>query len=204
MGDSFDSVDSPLRVVQECMARLQTEYESHEQQSSSPEDEQVPVKFSHPLELNYDVQSNAKAAMEPNAPIEQEEGLEIEELMEAAETVALDWKSCRNSKECSCSFVFDAGSRRTHCWSCGDIFCVRCIEKKIILPGHRVSQVGEEDGNSDSDSDVDVGGDVFRKQALNTKNVNRVEKKRTQKTNEVPVCNGCYKKIYKSNSQDSS
>lgn len=23
-----------------------------------------------------------------------------------------------------------------HCRKCGDIFCVRCIDKQIVLPGH--------------------------------------------------------------------
>ncbi|MFW5443336.1 MAG: FYVE zinc finger domain-containing protein [Methylococcaceae bacterium] len=23
-----------------------------------------------------------------------------------------------------------------HCWKCGEVFCVRCIDKHVPLPGH--------------------------------------------------------------------
>ncbi|MPC39634.1 hypothetical protein E2C01_033180 [Portunus trituberculatus] len=69
-------------------------------------------------------------------------------------SVALDWKTFRNVKECSCSTPFDHFSRKSvfksqpttkarpcvplqhHCWRCGEVFCTRCIDKKTALPGH--------------------------------------------------------------------
>lgn len=52
------------------------------------------------------------------------------------DSVALDWKSLRNSQECSCSANLDQLSKKTHCRRCGNIFCKRCITKKTSLPGH--------------------------------------------------------------------
>ncbi|XP_065158473.1 myotubularin-related protein 6 isoform X2 [Atheta coriaria] len=52
------------------------------------------------------------------------------------ESVALDWKTLRNIKECGCSTPFDQFSRKYHCRKCGDVFCTRCIDKQIVLPGH--------------------------------------------------------------------
>ncbi|KAK3854666.1 hypothetical protein Pcinc_038871 [Petrolisthes cinctipes] len=54
----------------------------------------------------------------------------------AVSSVALDWRSFRNIRECSCSTPFDHFSRKHHCWRCGEVFCTRCIDKKAVLPGH--------------------------------------------------------------------
>ncbi|KAI8128627.1 Myotubularin-related protein 8 [Lucilia cuprina] len=56
-------------------------------------------------------------------------------LNEEINSVAVDWKSMRNVTACSCSTPFDQFSKKTHCWKCGDIFCERCIDKSIALPG---------------------------------------------------------------------
>ncbi|XP_063597502.1 myotubularin-related protein 8-like isoform X2 [Penaeus indicus] len=55
-------------------------------------------------------------------------------------SVALDWKTFRNVRECSCSTPFDHFSRKYHCWRCGEVFCTRCIDKKAALPGHLSQQ----------------------------------------------------------------
>uniref|UniRef100_A0A131XZU7 phosphatidylinositol-3,5-bisphosphate 3-phosphatase n=1 Tax=Ixodes ricinus TaxID=34613 RepID=A0A131XZU7_IXORI len=60
----------------------------------------------------------------------------VQKLMEEFESVALDWKSFRNIKECLCSTPFDRFRRKFHCWSCGEVFCIRCIDKRLCLPGH--------------------------------------------------------------------
>ncbi|XP_068907675.1 myotubularin-related protein 8 isoform X1 [Tenebrio molitor] len=52
------------------------------------------------------------------------------------DSVALDWKSLRNTNECICSSYFDQCSQKTHCRRCGNIFCMRCITKKTVLPGY--------------------------------------------------------------------
>ncbi|CAG0918631.1 unnamed protein product [Notodromas monacha] len=61
--------------------------------------------------------------------------LSMEEMREELESVALDWKSFRNLPECPCSTPFDQNSMRYHCWSCGEVFCTRCINKHVALPG---------------------------------------------------------------------
>ncbi|XP_025830809.1 myotubularin-related protein 8 [Agrilus planipennis] len=60
----------------------------------------------------------------------------VEELTKNLDSVALDWKTLRNIKECGCSTPFDHFSRKNHCRKCGEVFCVRCIDKQVILPGH--------------------------------------------------------------------
>uniref|UniRef100_A0A131YPE5 phosphatidylinositol-3,5-bisphosphate 3-phosphatase n=2 Tax=Rhipicephalus TaxID=426455 RepID=A0A131YPE5_RHIAP len=60
----------------------------------------------------------------------------LQKLMEEFDSVAVDWKSFRNIKECPCSTPFDHFRRKFHCWSCGDVFCIRCIDKRLCLPGH--------------------------------------------------------------------
>lgn len=60
----------------------------------------------------------------------------MKELTKEFESVALDWKTLRNVKECGCSTPFDHFSRKYHCWKCGDVFCMRCIDKHTKLPGH--------------------------------------------------------------------
>ncbi|XP_076315839.1 myotubularin related protein 6 [Tachypleus tridentatus] len=60
----------------------------------------------------------------------------IQQLADELDSVALDWKSFRNVRECLCSTPFDHFSRKFHCWSCGDVYCIRCIDKRIPLQGH--------------------------------------------------------------------
>ncbi|XP_018573765.1 myotubularin-related protein 6 [Anoplophora glabripennis] len=66
----------------------------------------------------------------------EEESIDVEEIKKELESVALDWKPLREATECSCSLTFDQSSKKSHCRRCGDIFCQRCISKKIALPGH--------------------------------------------------------------------
>lgn len=60
----------------------------------------------------------------------------LDQLAEELNSVSLDWKSLRNIRACSCSTPFDHFSRKYHCWKCGDVFCMRCIDKNVSLPGH--------------------------------------------------------------------
>ncbi|XP_072170824.1 phosphatidylinositol-3,5-bisphosphate 3-phosphatase MTMR8-like [Diadema setosum] len=54
----------------------------------------------------------------------------------AVDSVATEWQSFRNIRQCSCSSPFDHFSMKYHCWKCGDVFCIRCIDKQTQLPGH--------------------------------------------------------------------
>lgn len=58
------------------------------------------------------------------------------QISQALDSVAVNWRSFRNIRECICSTPFDHFSRKFHCWTCGEVFCIRCIDKKIALPGH--------------------------------------------------------------------
>lgn len=73
---------------------------------------------------------------EPTESKEEAPSIDAENLTKDLESVALDWKSLRNTHECICSSYFDQMSKKTHCRRCGNIFCMRCITKKTILPGH--------------------------------------------------------------------
>lgn len=64
------------------------------------------------------------------------ENLTVEQLTLEIDSVAQDWKSFRNVRQCSCSSPFDAQSERYHCARCGEVFCTRCIGRHIPLPGH--------------------------------------------------------------------
>ncbi|XP_054707043.1 myotubularin-related protein 6-like [Uloborus diversus] len=57
-------------------------------------------------------------------------------LSSEVESVAIEWRTLRNVKECICSTPFDHFRRKFHCWSCGDVFCIRCIDKRLPLRGH--------------------------------------------------------------------
>jgi len=59
-----------------------------------------------------------------------------DQLAEELSSVAIDWKTIRNVKECICTTPFDHFSRKYHCWRCGEVFCTRCIDKLTSLPGH--------------------------------------------------------------------
>ncbi|XP_031616329.1 myotubularin-related protein 6 isoform X3 [Contarinia nasturtii] len=52
------------------------------------------------------------------------------------DSVAVDWKSLRTATACSCTTPFDQFSRKSNCWRCGEVYCVRCINNTIELPGH--------------------------------------------------------------------
>ncbi|XP_017868151.1 PREDICTED: myotubularin-related protein 6 isoform X3 [Drosophila arizonae] len=81
----------------------------------------------HPLKASNMSFANLSLNAEQTSP---------QALSEEISSVALDWKSMRNVTTCSCSTPFDQFSKKTHCWRCGEIFCERCIDKNVALPGH--------------------------------------------------------------------
>lgn len=62
--------------------------------------------------------------------------LKVNQLENELKTVALEWKSSRNMEECGCSTTFDAFNKKHHCWSCGDVLCIRCMTMHTKLSGH--------------------------------------------------------------------
>jgi len=55
---------------------------------------------------------------------------------EELRSVAVDWSSLRKSVNCSCNVPSDYSTRKFQCWSCGSVFCQRCLDKQLALPGH--------------------------------------------------------------------
>ncbi|XP_022225117.2 myotubularin-related protein 6 isoform X2 [Drosophila obscura] len=82
----------------------------------------------HPLKANNMSFANLSLNAEQTSP--------PQALPDEIDSVAIDWKPMRNVTACSCSTPFDQFSKKTHCWRCGDIFCERCIDKNVSLPGH--------------------------------------------------------------------
>ncbi|KAK4887660.1 hypothetical protein RN001_003931 [Aquatica leii] len=82
---------------------------------------------------NHPLRADSK---EKDKPVTVEDSKGVQEIIGSLESVALDWKTLRNISECGCSTPFDHFSRKYHCRKCGDVFCIRCIDKRVILPGH--------------------------------------------------------------------
>lgn len=68
--------------------------------------------------------------------ISYDDNVGVEAITKELESVALDWKTLRHITACSCSTPFDHFTRKYHCRKCGDVFCIRCINKQLVLPGH--------------------------------------------------------------------
>ncbi len=60
----------------------------------------------------------------------------IGDLKHDLESVSLNWQSLQNVKECLCNSPFEPFSTKLNCHTCGQLFCIRCIDKRISLPGH--------------------------------------------------------------------
>ncbi|XP_043246559.1 myotubularin-related protein 8-like [Amphibalanus amphitrite] len=62
--------------------------------------------------------------------------LTADQLTRELDSVAIEWASPRGVRECSCTTAFDHFSKKFHCWRCGEIFCQRCLDRCLRLPGH--------------------------------------------------------------------
>lgn len=51
-------------------------------------------------------------------------------------TIAVDWKSLRQTSTCVCSAPFDHSYKKAHCWHCGEVYCNRCVDKSMPLLDH--------------------------------------------------------------------
>ena len=65
----------------------------------------------------------------------------IGDLNHSFDSVSLNWQSLQNVKECVCSAPLEPFTTKHHCYTCGNIFCIRCIDKRISLPGHASKQL---------------------------------------------------------------
>lgn len=97
-------------------------YENHEDQESNKNESE---------KISTNIGGVVKNITKPSA-----DNISVDQLATELSSVALEWKTLRNIRECVCSTPFDHFSRKFHCWKCGDVFCTRCIDKHTTLPGH--------------------------------------------------------------------
>lgn len=108
---SFDSINSSLKIVEECMQRLQMKHNQSISQSDLSS-------------TNLSNESNEKT------------NLNLNELLNCLQSVALDWQNLRSVRKCACGGSFEQTNNRfSNCWCCGLLLCCRCLDKRIKLPG---------------------------------------------------------------------
>ena len=106
----------------------------------------------------------------------------VNDLIKSIESVALDWQYFRTAKECrSCPLIFNETNQKYHCFSCGYIFCLRCIKQKVVLPGHQYVNFEE---SSESKHEISNSANEFLRKPKNN-----------SKPCKVPVCIECFKNI---------
>jgi len=64
------------------------------------------------------------------------EEVSADTLLMELKSVAVNWKTLRNVRSCNCAIPFETFTKKYHCWRCGDVFCTRCIDRLMTLPGH--------------------------------------------------------------------
>ncbi|XP_030749831.1 myotubularin-related protein 6 [Sitophilus oryzae] len=112
-----------------------------EKKKSKPKKEQLCNNVHLDNKLAYQKSSKKLESSDHDHPLKEsssqaENVPKMDELSKEFDSVAIDWKALRNINECSCSSAFDHLSKKNHCRKCGEIFCVRCISKQAVLPGH--------------------------------------------------------------------
>ncbi|ELU00050.1 hypothetical protein CAPTEDRAFT_222026 [Capitella teleta] len=76
----------------------------------------------------------SKSLIEEN--VDGDDCLQIENILTELMSVATEWRSLRNVKNCSCAMPFEQYTKKHHCWRCGSIYCTRCIDRYMPLSGH--------------------------------------------------------------------
>lgn len=95
----------------------------------------------------------SKSLIEEN--VDGDDCLQIENILTELMSVATEWRSLRNVKNCSCAMPFEQYTKKVqyshfilnqvkhnciqfqhHCWRCGSIYCTRCIDRYMPLSGH--------------------------------------------------------------------
>lgn len=191
---SFDSIDYPLKIVKQCMQRLETKQREDEEevrrQAVGDETDLNTVNRIARDKLRLDDlkvvypegrvnQCNPVTNASTGESVFQSKvklpststDFDEQQLRRDIDSVAVEWQSLRHAKECPCGYPFDQASSRCHCYSCGSLFCARCIDRKIILPGHVIKG---ESGDSSASSDV-------------------FESPEKECTDLVSVCRACYR-----------
>lgn len=193
---SFDSIDYPLKVVKECMQRLEAkakmEQEYAEGQTTqvvtidhplSPRtsEQATPVSFEPLINSRHQLRSKlrlddltiaykcaghsdtavVKSSLTKSLSSEFDATVkfDLNRLLSDIDTVAINWQSSRNIffTECLCGGQpFDLFAPKNHCYCCGKIYCARCTDRKLNLPGldGDCNELPTEISNSDGSSDV--------------------------------------------------
>nr|XP_027195785.1 myotubularin-related protein 6-like [Dermatophagoides pteronyssinus] len=157
----LDEIDRPLKVVEQCMQRLEMQHEQNlkdqlsnkncnelEMEKCSVVDDddetnennrifsnQSPIPRPNSLKLennnnNQDVLINDEH--EPKDCL----SLPMDQVIQDCSIISLNWQSFQNLKNCTCSTPLEPYSTRLHCFACGHIFCIRCIDKRCNIPCH--------------------------------------------------------------------
>ncbi|KAH9408592.1 Myotubularin- protein 6 [Tyrophagus putrescentiae] len=172
----LDDVERPLRVVEECMHRLELQHQLKEQarqvarssdssdsdlevdtsedtSESNKSEEYVLTEATHdnplmgrvspsrPNSLNV-ASLSSSASNKFRATVESEPTIEAVgaetppaiQVAQDCDLIALSWQSFQNLKGCSCSTPLEPYSTKLHCYACGRIFCIRCIDKRCSIP----------------------------------------------------------------------
>lgn len=230
---SFDSIDYPLKVVKECMQRLETKAKLEQEQlekersfdplgviqsQNNPIESDVSneptVNPSHllrsklrlddlkvaykpePLSIMATKSSISELSTDGNKLLK----FDFNQLLRDIDTVALNWQSARNPflTECPCGQPFDLFAPKNHCYCCGKIYCARCTDRKLNLPGLATNNydLTTDTSNSDGSSDVFesptstlLGGQGGSDGYIDPSYLL-----------EVPVCRFCYKLILEKDS----
>lgn len=121
--------------------------------------------------------------------IRAKQSVNFDQIKTDIETVCLDWEPWRSCASCPCGTRFEITSTRSHCHCCGKIFCVRCTDRLIHLPGHRINtqpptkssttNLCNKTSNTESSE-----GDVFESSD---------ESSKVLKGSKVNVCKSCHK-----------
>lgn len=175
----LDDIDRPLRVVEECMQRLELKHQMNEQARNDDDSTTSPSSSSSSSSIRTDdsISENSKLEDEcsnnidstlnimdrasPNRPntlnvtghsplnnrsplvvemdeinIDPNNLPSLEQISQECSLISVNWQSFQNLKVCNCSTPLEPYSTKLHCYACGQIFCIRCIDKRSILPCH--------------------------------------------------------------------
>lgn len=125
---SVKSIDASLKIVEEVMQRLEAKHRLSKLQSNeSDSGDRLDEK---------DARSESGLGQPVN---DGRVDINLIELINCMQSVALDWQSVRRGAgKCVCGNSFEQTNSRTNanCYCCGLLYCNRCIEKRVKLPGH--------------------------------------------------------------------
>ncbi|CAG7722169.1 unnamed protein product [Allacma fusca] len=157
--DHINSLDDHIRLLQKRIKLTEEKFATHPNSNGennteeSVEDNRLTYKKNLLDEMNMKVQrkieydplmvtsfanksSDGLSLLSSDYHDKTEDIMALAKLSDELNSVALEWKSVRGVKECPCSTPLDVSTRKSHCWSCGEIYCARCLDKSASLPGH--------------------------------------------------------------------